>query len=71
MKIIVDKLPQNPKECIFSEKTYSDSYVCGFHDCVSCNPKTCEYLSEQTYNYILCPNCGEEMEVHRADNTLC
>ena len=49
MKIIVDKLPQNPKECIFSEKTYSDSYVCGFHDCVSCNPKTCEYLSEQTY----------------------
>lgn len=22
-------------------------------------------------NYILCPNCGEEMEIHRVDNTLC
>ena len=23
------------------------------------------------YNYILCPNCGKEMEVHRVDVMLC
>lgn len=23
------------------------------------------------YSYIICPNCGKEMEVHRTDNMLC
>ena len=49
MKIVVDKLPRKPKECIFSEKVSSSGYTCGFHNCVSCNPETCEYLLEQTY----------------------
>ena len=28
MKIVVDKLPETPKDCLFSEKTIYNNYAC-------------------------------------------
>ena len=35
MKIIVDSTSKEPKECLFSSKTYSGNYVCKFQgECI-------------------------------------
>lgn len=46
MKILVDERPKEPKECLFSEKTLSENYVCKFQgSCMVCkDTKKCEFL---------------------------
>lgn len=44
MKIIVDKMPNEPKECIFSECTNQDNYVCNLHQGRVCEPNRCNFL---------------------------
>lgn len=43
MKLIVDEMPKEPKECIFSEH-YSTGYVCGLHQGRGCEPIKCNKL---------------------------
>ena len=41
MKIIVDKFPETPKDCLFSESTIYNGYVCTlkpFVEKVNCKP---------------------------------
>lgn len=44
MKIIVDKMPNEPKECIFSECTNQGNYVCNLHQGRGCEPNRCNFL---------------------------
>lgn len=44
MKIIVDKMPNEPKECIFSECTNQSNYVCNLHQGRGCEPNRCNFL---------------------------
>lgn len=45
MRIIVDEIPKEQKECLFSERTYSGNYVCKFQgSCIVCNPLRCKFL---------------------------
>ncbi len=46
MYLIVDKMPNEPKECIFSECTNQlrDSYVCKLHQGRGCEPDRCQFL---------------------------
>lgn len=46
MKIIVDKIPNEPKECIFSECTNQlhGSYVCNLYQGKGCEPNKCNFL---------------------------
>ena len=45
MKIIVDEMPKEQKECLFSEMVYSGNYVCKFQgSCMVCNPEKCKFL---------------------------
>lgn len=45
MKIIVDEMPKEQKECLFSKRTYSGNYVCKFQGCCRvCNPERCNFL---------------------------
>ena len=48
MKILVDERPKEPKECLFSEKTLSENYVCKFQgSCIVCgDTKKCEFLKQ-------------------------
>lgn len=49
MKIIVDKMPKESKECLFSSRTFSESYVCKFQgDCIVCDIQKCRYLQAIT-----------------------
>ena len=49
MKIIVDKMPEEPKECLFSHQAYSGNYVCKFQgECIVCNIQRCKYLQAIT-----------------------
>ena len=54
MKIIVDSTPKEPKECLFSSKTYSGNYVCKFQgECIVCNTQKCNYLQAITDFYAV------------------
>lgn len=44
MKIIVDKMPTRPSKCIFSRRTYRDSFVCKFWGTRQCNIESCEFI---------------------------
>ena len=45
MKIIVDEIPKEKKECLFSERIYGGNYVCKFYGCCRvCNPERCNFL---------------------------
>lgn len=46
MKIIVDKMPNEPEECIFSECTNQlrGNYVCDLHQGRGCEPNKCDFL---------------------------
>lgn len=46
MKIIVDKMPNEPKECIFSECTnqFRGNYVCNLYQGRGCEPNKCVFL---------------------------
>lgn len=50
MKIIVDKMPAESKECLFSRKAYSGNYVCKFQgECIICqDTQKCNYLQAIT-----------------------
>ncbi len=53
MKIIVDEIPKEQKECLFSERTYSGNYVCKFQGrCIVCNPERCKFL-KSIYDYVV------------------
>ena len=53
MKIIVDGIPKEQKECLFSERTYSGNYVCKFQgSCIVCNLETCNFLKPIS-NYVV------------------
>lgn len=45
MKIIVDKMPDKPKECIFSECTNQlhGNYVCNLYKGRGCKPNRCDF----------------------------
>ena len=51
MKIIVDEMPKEPKECLFSEKTVGMDklYDCKFDNklCCSDNLQKCPYLKRE------------------------
>ena len=45
MRIIVDEIPKEQKECLFSERTFNGNYVCKFQgSCIVCNPERCKFL---------------------------
>lgn len=45
MKIIVDKLPQKPQQCLFSKRTYQGNYVCRLKgECIRCDVDKCRIL---------------------------
>ena len=46
MKIIVDKMPNEPKECIFSECTNQlrGNYACNLYQRRWCEPNKCNFL---------------------------
>lgn len=45
MRLIVDTMPKEPKECLFSKKeSIGENYLCGFHGCVICNVDKCKKL---------------------------
>lgn len=50
MKIIVDKMPNEPQECIFSKCTNQlrDNYVCKLYQCRGCQPDRCNSLKPIT-----------------------
>ena len=50
MKIIVDEMPKQPKECIFSECTnrMCNSYVCKLWRGRGCEPNRCDFLKPIT-----------------------
>ena len=57
MKIIVDKMPKNPKECIFSEcmDIQYSNYICKMHICKlhqgkGCDPDKCNFLKPLNSN---------------------
>lgn len=47
MKIIVDKMPNEPKECIFSECTNQlrGNYACNLYQGRGCEPNRCDLFS--------------------------
>lgn len=46
MKIIVDKIPNEPKECIFSECTNQlrGNYACNLYQGRGCEPNRCVFF---------------------------
>lgn len=46
MKIIVDALPTEPEECLFSKWNKEYGYVCKLCDGDNCNVVLCEFLSQ-------------------------
>lgn len=49
MKIVVDKIPSNPKQCLFSINNGNGYYNCNFAKVVLCplqHNKNCQYLVE-------------------------
>jgi hypothetical protein len=45
MKILVDKKPQKPSDCLFSRTTFMGEYVCKFQgECKICNVNKCKFL---------------------------
>lgn len=46
MKIIVDKMPNEQKECIFSKCTNQlrGNYACDLHQGRGCEPSKCDFL---------------------------
>ena len=51
MKIIVDEMPKEPKECLFVED-HRENMLCGLNVSQPCNPKECKYLKEEHKNII-------------------
>lgn len=51
MKIIVDEMPKEPRECIFSEH-YSTGYICGLHQGRRCEISKCDKLKPITDCYV-------------------
>lgn len=57
MKVVVDKIPTTPKECLFSKRNVEYGYTCQLHsfnpntNCKSLHPcrdtKRCDYLTER------------------------
>lgn len=45
MKLLVDNMPCEPKECLFSSRTYQGNYVCKLKgNCIQCIVENCNYL---------------------------
>lgn len=46
LKILIDKMPDEPKECIFSECTNQlrGDYVCNLYKGRGCEPNRCYFL---------------------------
>ena len=56
MKIIVEKMPSNPKQCLFSINSGNGNFNCNFDRVVHCplqHNKDCEYLVEITETFKL------------------
>ena len=51
MKIIVDEMPKESKECLFVED-HRENMLCGLNVSEPCNPKECKYLKEEHKNII-------------------
>ena len=51
MRIIVDEMPKEPKECLFV-KDHHGNMVCGLNVLESCNPNECKYLKEEHKNIV-------------------
>lgn len=50
MKIIVDKLPDNPSTCLFSKASYDGNFKCRINDYNLCSVwigRNCPYCEEQ------------------------
>lgn len=45
MKIIVDEMPNNPKDCLFSKRNCEYGQVCKLKLCVCKNTKECACLT--------------------------
>lgn len=47
MKILVDHMPDSPRDCFVAGHQLSGNWTCGFQGyVVVCNPKRCPYLAE-------------------------
>lgn len=62
MKIIVDKMPDEPKECIFSECTNQlcGIYACNLYQGRGCEPNRCDFLKPIT-DYHAVEHMGNNM----------
>lgn len=50
MKIVVDSLPENPQECLFSERNCEYGWICKFRKGRCKDTKKCTYLKEESKN---------------------
>lgn len=47
MRLVVDMMPKEPKNCLFSERSpISDNYLCKFHGAKVCEIDKCKHLRE-------------------------
>ena len=51
MKIVVDEIPKEPKDCLFV-KDHRGNMMCGLNVLEKCNPKECKYLKEEHKNIV-------------------
>ena len=48
MRIVVDEMPKEPKECLFSADHHRNgNIVCQFDVLTPCNPQECPYLKRE------------------------
>ena len=44
MKILVDEIPKEPSECVFSTTNFYGKFICKFTNCTICDVENCIYI---------------------------